>query len=444
MSGAPKPMTVPGLTDSAGIDDIVGAIGILTEQPTPRGNERATAKALASWAGRRWPELQFRVDEIGPTGANLVCSTAQPTADDLLFYSHLDTSLTGLGSRDRSVTGRWQDARTGYTVRHDTISAFGLAVARGPAAAALVGFASAAVSSDGVASPPLRLVLAGGGTHENTLRESDAVETLYCGIESHLEQYPTPAAALVAKAGPRGVLWDEPGAGYLRIRVGGRRGAVLARDAADPSGGLPAHVGAMCAAVETWRSRFTAVPRHQRDSSGPGTATLGRQAGREAGIGAIRAGSTRKPDLLPAFVDLFVYLVLLPEERLVDVADDLNTHLRTAFAGGPLSRCTVEVELAAPQDAGTTSPLEPFVRSATQIWERHHGGPVPELSGWTGSTDGALLRAAALHTIRTGPANVTVNDEPEWDSLSLTELLRFARIYADIGAGWIARKKRGK
>ncbi|PZT90989.1 MAG: hypothetical protein DI630_30090 [Gordonia sp. (in: high G+C Gram-positive bacteria)] len=433
-------MTVPGLTDSAGIDDIVDVIGLLTEQPTPRGSERATAKALASWAGRRWPGLEFGVDEIGPAGANLVCSTAEPSPDDLLFYSHLDTSLTGLGSRDRSVTGRRQDTRTGYTVRDDTISASGLAVARGPAAAALVGFASAAGSSDRSTSPPLRLVLAGGGTHENTLRDSDSVEVHYSGIESYLEHYPLPGAAVIAKSGPRGVLWDEPGAGYLRIRVSGRRGAVLARDVADPPGGLPAQVGAMCAAVETWRDRVrTLAPR----AGVPSLTTDGRQAGREAGIGAIRSGSTRKPDLLPAFVDLYIYLVLLPGERLVDFADDLRAHLRAAFAVGPLSACTVDVDATAPQDAGTTSPSESIVRSATEVWERHHGAPAPKLSGWTGSTDGALLRAAAVHTIRTGPVNVTVNDEPEWDSLSLTELLRFARIYAEIGAGWTAGKKRG-
>lgn len=443
MSGAPKPMTVPGLTDSTGIDDIVGAIAILTAQPTPRGSERATAKALASWAGQRWPALEFGVDEIGPAGANLVCSTGEPSGDDLLFYSHLDTSLTGLGVHDRSVTGRSQDTRTGHTVRNDTISASGLAVARGPAAAALVGFTCAATSSDRSAAPRLRLVLAGGGTHENTLRETDSAEVPYSGIESYLERYPLPGAALIAKAGPHGVLWDEPGAGYLRIRVGSRRGAVLARDAANPPGGLPAQVGVMCAAVEAWRDRVRTLPPRVCDTSDPSPTTIGRQAGREAGIGAIRAGSTRKPDLLPAFVDLYLYLVLLPGEHLVDFADDLRRHLLIAFAEGPLSACAVVVEAAAPQDAGTTSPMEPFVRSATDVWERHHGSPAPSLSGWTGSTDGALLRAAAVHTIRTGPATVTINDEPEWDSLSLTELLRFARIYAEIGTGWTARKKRG-
>jgi acetylornithine deacetylase/succinyl-diaminopimelate desuccinylase-like protein len=443
MSGAPKPMTVPGLTDSSGIDDIVGTIGILTEQPTPRGSERATATALASWAGHRWPGLQFAVDEIGRGGANLVCSVGEPSTDDLLFYSHLDTSLTGIGARDQPVTGRAHDSRSGFTVHGDEISAFGLAVARGPAAAALTGFVAAATSTDRWDQAPLRLVLAGGGTHENTLRESDSGGAAYCGIESYLDRYPLPAAALIAKAGPRGVLWDEPGAGYLRIRVGGRRGAVLARDAADPPGGLPTHIGTVCAAVETWRNRWRTTPHPAGNPTDSRPALLGRQAGREAGIGAIRAGSTRKPDLLPAFIDLYVYLVMLPGEPLADIAADLGTHLRTTFAGGPLSECTVNIQAAAPQDAGTTSPLEPFVRSAIEVWERHHDASAPELSGWTGSTDGALLRAAAVHTIRTGPANVTINDEPEWDSLSLTELLRFARIYADIGAGWTARRKRG-
>jgi hypothetical protein len=424
-------MTVPGRTETTGTEDLLGAIGVLTDHPTPRGHERFTAYAVARWAGQRWPGLSFVVDEIGPAGANLVCSTSVPSRHDLLVYSHLDTSLTGFGSQDREVTGSWEDARTGFSLRGDIVSAFGLGVARGPAAAALVGFAGAATSLPSHSKRPLRLVLAGGGTHENSIPEDGAVaESTYSGLRTHLATYPMPGAAIVAKGGPPGILWEEPGAGYLRIRVSGERGAVLARDGLQPQGGLPTHVGQMCAAVESWRSRLKL------------SATRGGQTGREAGIGAIRTGSIRKPDLLPAFVDLYVYVVTAPGDVLADLADDLVVSIRADFAKGPLRSCVVAVELSTPQAAGMTPADCGLVNSARAVWERHHGRPAPDVVGWTGSTDGALLREAGVDTVRTGPASVTDNDDAALDALSVTELVRFAHIYAEIGASWAVGESR--
>ncbi|MDI9917679.1 hypothetical protein [Rhodococcus sp. IEGM 1379] len=425
-------MTAPGHTNPPRVADLLGAIGVLTDGPTPRGHERSTAAALAEWARNRWPDLYFSVDEIGSAGGNLVCSTAAPSPDDLLIYSHLDTSLTGIGVQDHGVTGSWDDAEAGFRVCDNNVSAFGLGVARGPAAAALVGFASAAASLPQTTHRSLRLVLAGGGTHENSIPDPPGPESLYCGLETHLDQYPLPGAAVVAKAGPRGILWDEPGAGYLRIRVSGRRGAVLMRDRADPPGGLPTHVGGICAAVETWREQW-------RSSALP----IG-QSGREAGIGAIRTGSTRKPDLLPSYVDLYVYVVMLPGDSIVDIAEDLRRSLLNAFHDSPLARCDVSVDGSTPQNAGITAPESEVVQMARAAWSRRNEEGLPVLSRWTGSTDGALLRSRGIDTIRTGPTSVTDDRNPEWDVISVAELLRFTHIYSEIGADWAAGVGRGR
>ena len=424
-------MTGPGLTDTMDVDGLLGAIGVLTEAPTPRGDERQTAYALAEWAGRRWPALSFTVDEMGSGGANLVCCVRAPSRDDLLVYSHLDTSLTGIGSADHDVTGSWADAPVGFTRRGDAVSAFGLGVARGPAAAALIGFVRAATALPSSAPRSLRLVLAGGGTHENTLGEHPGpAGEAYSGLERHLEVYPSPGAALVAKCGPPGVLWEEPGAGYLRIRVSGRRGAVLSRDRARPPGGLPVHIGAMCAAFEDWRHRLTRSAHREG------------QIGREAGIGAVRTGSVRKPDLLPAHVDLYVYLITLPGDVVADLAADLCSAMARAFAGGPLAGCTVAVELTTPQAAGVTPHDSVFVNTAREVWQSHHGRCAPEVTGWTGSTDGALLRATGVETVRTGPVSVADDNDADRDVLRVSELMRFAHIYADIGGRWAAGEKR--
>jgi acetylornithine deacetylase/succinyl-diaminopimelate desuccinylase-like protein len=188
----------------------------------------------------------------------------------------------------------------------------------------------------------------------------------------------------------------------------------------------------MCSAIESWRGRLTRSPRPEG------------QTGREAGIGAIRTGSTRKPDLLPSFVDLYIYLVTAPGDVVVELAEQLRVCLREEFAGGPLQDCAVAVELSTPQAAGVTPPDRRLVTTARAVWRRHHRADVPELSGWTGSTDGALLREAGVDTIRTGPASVTDDNDADWDALSVDELVRFSRIYAEIGASWAARESRGR
>jgi acetylornithine deacetylase/succinyl-diaminopimelate desuccinylase-like protein len=411
---------VAGQADS--VTDILGALEVLTAAPTPRGAERDTALALAAWASDRWPQLIFEVEPVGASGANLFAHKGSTASGDLLIYSHLDTSLTGDGVRDAPVTGRVDRPAHGIAVAEGRVAGFGLGVARGPAAAALAGFADAATTPG---TGGLRLLLAGGGTHENAL--GTIIETpvqTETGLESHLRTHPQPSAAIVAKAGPEGVLWDEPGAVYVRVRIRTARGAVLARDKAVPAGGLPAHLGVLISAIERWRSLIV------EDLGTPG------QSGREAGIGAVQCGSPRKPDLLPAVADVFVYLVTRPDDNYDDLVARLDEHLRSDLAAGPLAACDIEITHSDAPGAGRTPRTDPFVATAIALWEERHRRPVPDITGWTGSTDGSLLRARGVATIRTGPTSVIEDERPEWDSIDIAELAECAELYAAIACRW--------
>lgn len=403
-------------------EDLFAALDVLAAEPTPRGAERATAHRLAVWARARYPRIAWSVAEYGRAGANLVGRSWTGSGPELLLYSHLDTSLTGQAGDDAPITGIDEAPPAGIERAGADVRGAGLAVARGPAAAALSGFATAtaALTSTGI---PHRatLLLAGSGTH----RSSFGTPAEAGGVAHHLATAAHPAAAVVAKCGPAGVLHDEPGAAYLHVRLRTRHGAALARDAANPPGGLLAHAGTVCRIVEEWRAALVGSP----------DAHAG-QVRREAAIGALHGGSPAKPDLLPGRLDLHLYLVTVPGDDASVLAAGLERRLRTALHDGPLARCAVGVAATDVTPAGRTPRTAPIVRLTTAVWEAEHGAPAPPLVDWTGSTDGVLFRAAGIDTARLGPVAGADPADPRRDRIPAAELDRFARVYARIVDTW--------
>jgi hypothetical protein len=333
------------------------------------------------------------------------------------------------------------------------VDGFGLGVARAPAAAALLGFAELADPSAGAT-----LLLAGSGTHRlapgsterpgvaerlgsaerlgvverlgsaerlgvaerlsSAERPGSAGETGPTGVEAYLAGEPRPTAAVVATAGPSGVLWSEPGAAYLRVRLSGRQGAVLARRVARPDGGVIAHAGLIIAAIESWRLGYLAG---REDPSG--------QIGPELGIGSIRAGRWDKPDLLPAALELGLYLVTMPGDDVLVLAQELAQYLRSAMALGPLGECGIEVRAQPVDAAAATDEQAPIVSQAKALWAAEFGAVKP-IQGWTGSTDGVLLRGQGIDTVRLGPQIKAASEDPRRDHVDLAELARWPPIYA--------------
>jgi acetylornithine deacetylase/succinyl-diaminopimelate desuccinylase-like protein len=433
--------------------DILDVLRILDRTPAPRGQERAAAEALRDWCTARWPDVDWSVQPYGAGGANLIGHhrvSPDPDSSSLgvLLYSHVDTSLDG-SPTDIAVTGR-PDPTGPLTIEGNGpggaseageggiwVHGFGLGVARGPAAAALVGFAELVPPTAGAT-----LLLAGSGTHRSGSGPT--------GLDAYLAGTGTGAgsatgtgagsatgtgtdaaaglelvAAVVAKAGPVGVLWSEPGAAYLQVRVSARPGAVLARDRAEPPGGLIAQAGLVLTAFEAWRRAYVRSRGSRADAG---------QVGAEAGIGAIRAGLWSKPDLLPATLEFGVYVVTVPGEQVAGLAQELEAYLGEAIAGTVLADagCLVSVRAEVVHAAGGTAPDAAIVQRAISSWQRAFSSTVPSIRGWTGSTDGVVLRGRGVDTVRLGPQISASAEDPRRDVVRLADLVLWARLYADL------------
>lgn len=420
------------------LPDILAALAEMTAAPSPRGAEGPAAERLRVVAARRWPGLPWATVRGEGGAASLRSHSAVGSAHEapeLLIYSHLDTSLTGFARHDAPLTGEeGEDPPTGIRVAGGRVRGFGLGVARAPAAAALTGYASAAQVLRANAIPHrLTLLLAGAGTHRSAAGgEGLASHAAEPGALTELAQRGSrsaapPAGVLVATCGPPGLLYEEPGSAFVRVRLRGRMTPALAPESATPPGGLPTHAGLLCAAIDRWRAALLAEP----------WAASG-QTAREVAIGALTSGSPGKPDLLPAVLDAHVYLVTTPEDSAAALAQRLHGHLAATLGDGPLRGCALTVTLAGAQPGGRTHPQAPVVGAARRAWQDAYGRPAPEARTWRGSTDGVLFRAAGIDTVRTGPASAADEADPRLDVLPTTELLRFARLYACTAMRWAA------
>ncbi|MEU1887454.1 hypothetical protein ABZ491_18520 [Micromonospora rifamycinica] len=413
---------------------LLDALAALAAQPSPYGRERATAHRVADWAAARWPALSWRVDPLPrtaatPDSANLVGGSSRGEHPELLIYSHLDTSLTDAADFDAPITGRRTPAPALDLPGPDgeVVSGSGLGVARAAAAAALVGYAAAAEACRAAGRPHrLTLLLAATGTHRHDpdAGPDDGVAPAPTtgGVLHHLRDRPPPAAAIVAKTSPPGILTAEPGAMFLRVRLSSGFHPALFRDTATPPGGLLAHLGVVVEALEDFRRAHLA---RRADPDAP--------VGAELGLGAVRAGQPGKPDLLPGVVDLHLYLTTVPGDDPAEITDALRATLARRLRDTPLAGCGLAVAGHPVHPSAATAPDAAICRHADAAWRTAHGRPPTPLRGWTGSTDGVVLRGRGVPTVRLGPPALPPDPaDPRRERYAVTELVRFARLYADI------------
>lgn len=331
---------------------------------------------------------------------------------ELLLYSHLDTSLTGDPAIDAEITGRADpppsfrfDPATGI------VSGQGLGVAKAPAAAAVVGFVRAVRQRP---SRRVQLLLAARGTHRTDWAAPGPHRT---GVTEYLATRPKPGAVVVAKGGPSGILWQEPAALYLRIRVAAGWGPLMSPGALRPAGGLLACADRLLAEVGRWGEALLA--EYPADPV--------RQDGPAFGLGALRAGTPGKADLAPGRLEVFGYAALPGPLTPGAIAAGLETYLGERMPGLAI---TVDERLLG--DGQATPAEAPVVRAATAAYTAELSRYPEPITGWTGSTDGVLFRAAGIDTARLGPSPLSAGPDPRVDAFDLAELARFARVYERI------------
>ncbi|MEU9240369.1 hypothetical protein [Streptomyces sp. NPDC048385] len=382
---------------------LLDVLRLLDTVPAPRGRERTAAHRLRDWCAERWPDIDWQVLEHGPEGGSLFAAHGAGP----LLYSHLDTSLDdGAATVNQLVTGNAAPIGP-LALDGDTVTGFGLGVARGPAAAALVAFAESGRGKG-------QLLLAGSGTHR---RGTAGGITAVTGLEAYAGTHPLPRSAIVAKCGPPTLLWHEPGAFYLTVEVTGRSGAAMLAESATPPGGVLAHAGVVLDELARWRETYLAADPRQG------------QTGRACGIGAISGGWPDKPDLLPARLRIGLYVVAGDPVQPAPLAAELAGRLRARCARSALRDCAVDVAVEPVAAAAATPSDAPVVTAARVAWSDEFGAPPPPITGWTGSTDGVELRARGVDTVRLGPQARPAASDPRRDALSLAQLEAYGRIY---------------
>jgi acetylornithine deacetylase/succinyl-diaminopimelate desuccinylase-like protein len=225
-----------------------------------------------------------------------------------------------------------------------------------------------------------------------------------------------PSAAIVAKSGPPGLVWAEPGALYLTVTVRGEQGVALAPASAVPAGGLPAQAGILITALAEWRRDFLAT-------------RLPGETGRAVGIGALRSGWPDKPDLLPATLEVSLYVVFVDGDDPGKIADAVADRVHDSLGGSELRGCTSSVELEVIHGPARTAPDAPIVRAAANAWEAEFGARPTPVTGWAGVTDAIALRGHGVDTVRLGPAVAPSRQDRRRDVVALDDLAAFARIY---------------
>jgi acetylornithine deacetylase/succinyl-diaminopimelate desuccinylase-like protein len=100
-----------------------------------------------------------------------------------------------------------------------------------------------------------------------------------------------------------------------------------------------------------------------------------------------------------------------------------------------LRDCAVGVEAEPVAQAAATAADAPVVTAARAAWRDEFGAQPPPVTGWTGSTDGVVLRARGVDTVRLGPQARPAAGDPRRDELSLTRLAAYARVYRRLLTG---------
>ena len=388
-------------------DDVVDLARLLAQTPSPPGRERVLAERLADEGQRIAPDLQWRVDPFDGDRANLLVTVgpADYRAVKVMLFAHLDTSLAGV-EEYRHLTGHDPGAEAGagpgVAVRDGKLIGPGIAVAKGPAAGALA--ALLAGHRTRTLACGTGVLLTSGGTHRAAAGGGFAA-----GLRHALESGLSPRAAINVKAGAPCVLHEEPGSAYLRITVRSPGGPLMLQQSEDCAGAAAA-LARLLPLIEDWRNML-----RDRDP--------GALCGRDVGLGALTAGLPDKPDMLPAVSWADLYLVTAPGDDASELAGEL-AELLSADAGS-----TTSVSVTASMPAGRTPPEHPVVALATQAWSRHLPAAEP-VTGWLGSTDGALLRHMGVPVARLGPRPRSAPAGLE--ALDLAELATFARIDAEL------------
>lgn len=401
--------------------DVAGAIELAIDMARRIAGgvaEIEIGRAMCDWAAER--SVPARLQPVGSLGSNVL--VGPDGGPELAFYGHLDTSLR-LGPWDDTLLVADPAPPPEPHRDGEVVWGAGIGVALAPTAAGL-----AVVASLAELAGPERAgaLIASGGTHRApppwpVSPQGPMHARMGAGVESALDAGFRPGAVISVKGGAPAPLWEEPGSLYLEVSVTEKFGPALTRAPGRRLSGAPAATAAVTARIEGWRELHLA---QRRDRAG--------QAGAEVALGALLAGSPSKPDVLPDTSRLYLYVVTVPGDEPGAITESLRGYLRS---DPDLDLFGIEVTPYGWLPAGSTDPSHPLVGCVTTAWERRM--PLRDLSGWRGSTDGALLRARGVPTVRAGPELLSHPDDPRVEGVRVADLESFCEIWREAARSYL-------
>lgn len=403
--------------------DVAGAVELALDLSARahRGEpESDMAEAVRAWAHAR--SFETRVEPVGDFGANLLAGP--PDGPDLAFYGHLDISLRLSPWEDQLLLGRPEPPAAPWC-DGEIVWGAGVGVALAPTCAGIAVAASLAAVSG-----PHRVgaMVVSGGTHRAPPpwpleRPKRTHSGMAAGVRAALDSGFRPRAVISPKGGAPAPLWEEPGSLYLAVTLQDAFGPALTRQVGDHLAGAPAQVAHLLPSIARWKEVHLSERRGREG-----------QAGADVVVGALVAGSPSKPDLLPDAARAYLYVVTVPGDDEGSVAGSLAVHLR---ADADLAGRPIEVTPYASLPPGRTDRSHPLVQQVSDAWRKRW--PLPSLTGWRGSTDGALLRSLGIPTVRVGPELLRHPDDPRVEGVRVADLEEFCALWYDAALAYLGR-----
>jgi acetylornithine deacetylase/succinyl-diaminopimelate desuccinylase-like protein len=367
-------------------DDIEDLDRTLVSIPSPTGQERAVAEFLVQhMEGEGLEGIYQTIDDEQGNAVGRIRGSGEGA--DLLLYAPTDTAFSGDADEEVPWIGDSirADLAAHGVVKDDYVIGLG---AENPKAfvTCVVAAAIAIKRAEIPLKGSLLVGLGAGGMPTNRRpgqKRSNAGQGNGCSFM--LEQGVRGDFAILAKPG-YAVSWEEVGLCWFRVRVRGRLGYTGIRHIV-PYKNPIVDAATVIAGLEEWFPRYSA--RHTSGLVAP-----------QGSIGAIRGGWTHKPAFVPAVTELYVDIRVSPRSDPLQVKRELGEALAEIRDKHPGLEVEHDMILSIP---GTrTDPGNWIVQSLMRAWEHREDKPHTPITGTSGATDAAILRARGIPTARLG------------------------------------------
>jgi acetylornithine deacetylase len=410
---------------------VVALLRRLVDVPSPTGDERACAEALAEYLDS--VGVRAAVQPFGASRANVRARLAgQGDGVNLMFCGHLDTSGFGDPALDFALHGPTGPADLPRSFVEDGIvfglGAFNMKGGVAAAAEALTALAEAGATPRG----DVLLGAVAGESEKAPVRgalcrfEGAAYEGGGVGAEWLVQHAPRPDAVVICEPSDCWVVNGQPGYVAAKIALDGRSAYMGAKGPHFP--GVSA-IDAACAVVRAlndWEPRYREA--HHLDC-GMGVMYPNVTAG------AIEGGWPFKPGHVPGVCNLYVDLRVPPQLDATAALRQLDAVVGVGAAVETVRGARYTLEVFANNTPGALVPVEhPLVqrtlaaRNAAlgDVQERH---PDEEL---VPGDDGKLFARLGIPYVKCGPGALTRfpgarRHGREW--IEIEQLVRAARLY---------------